>query len=274
MRASCRALAALALASLPGAGCSGGHHNVLVPNQRPVLVVTAASSEFGSPLYRAHLAWQASDPEGGVPSVEFAVDPSAQGDTAWSTAHVDAATFTFPDTLPPAGSVPPGSPAAYGYHTVALRAVDGHGLSSPVEARSFTPTTVAPFTMIRSPVPLGAAPASVPDSFHVHWLGVDPDAALGQGPARWAWRLVAADSIAAGGALTPSAVQVFFAGDAAGRFAAWPALPGAADSLVLSGLVPGRSYALALVAFDAAGAFEPTFGLDSNVLWLRVAGGP
>ncbi len=269
-----RALASRALLVLAAgliAGCGAARHSGLVPDQRPIITISSGPIERGTTSYQVRLDWTAFDPDGYVTSVQYAVDPPIAGDTAWVTARQNFAQFEFQvdqgDTVPPLGSlfvVP-------GYHTVVLRAVDNDGAFSLPLSRSFTATTVAPFTTIVAPVPTHEVAISTMTSLRIQWRGVDPDGPPGQQPDHYAWMLARADSMnpANPNAITIALVQQFFGAGAANRFASWNTLPGSQATLELTGLTPFVTYYFAIVAFDEAGAFEPRFNGDTNVLAFR-----
>ena len=52
-------------------------------------------------------------------------------------------------------------------------------------------------------------------------------------------------------------------------FASWDSVSGDTTSKFYEGLTPKTVYFFAIVAFDEAGAYEPRFNLDSNVLEFR-----
>jgi len=265
-------LVALLLAATALVGCGTSVHGVIAPDERPILTITSGPIERAPTSYDVRLDWFATDPDGYVTRVEYAADPPVAGDTAWVTATHSYAQFTFrtdtPDSLlPPLGS----QIIARSYHTVVLRAFDNAGLACAPVSRSFTATTVAPYTTIISPAPTHELVVPTPPTIVIQWRGVDPDGIGGRGPVRYAYRLVSASDInpVTPNLITADSVQAFFARDAATGFATWSSVGGDTSSIALANLTPATIYYFAIVAFDETGAFEPRFNLDSNVLAFR-----
>ncbi|MEP7029143.1 MAG: hypothetical protein ABI960_11145, partial [Candidatus Eisenbacteria bacterium] len=69
--------------------------------------------------------------------------------------------------------------------------------------------------------------------------------------------------------VTQQQVQDYFGADAVNFFASWDSVSGDTTSKFYEGLTPKTVYFFAIVAFDEAGAYEPRFNLNSNVLQFR-----
>jgi hypothetical protein len=73
------------------------------------------------------------------------------------------------------------------------------------------------------------------------------------------------------GGVKPSSgqLQEFFSEDAEGGFATWDSVPPDSTFTQVEGLTPGQRWYFAVTAFDEAGAYEPRFLLDHNLLQFR-----
>jgi hypothetical protein len=65
---------------------------------------------------------------------------------------------------------------------------------------------------------------------------------------------------------SPADLQDFFSEDAENKFTAWDSVPPDSTFKQIEGLTPGQTWYFAVVAFDEAGAYEPRFLLDNNLL--------
>lgn len=253
------------------AGC--GHKVSTKPiNLRPSVEISNAPPEGTEEFYSVRINWFASDPDGQVVRFIYATDPPVQGDTAWVETHSSEITVFFRspgpnDPLPPVGQVI----ISRGYHTFVVKAIDNEGAPSAPATRSFTSRTTAPSTVIQAPRPTHQQPVSTTPSVTITWLGQDPDGVISQKPIKYKFKIVASDVInpANPQGVTQQQVQDYFGADAVNFFASWDSVPGDTTFKFYEGLTPQTIYFFAVVAFDEAGAFEPRFNLDSNVLQFR-----
>lgn len=278
MRPHAQALATPALAVLSVtaglvlAGCAKTGSPVRIPNEPPRIGVTYAPIQGDTTYYSVRIHWVGSDTDGQVVRYDYAEDPVPGQDTAWvRTARSEVTIFwRSPDPTMPLPNL--GSPIlSRGYHTFAIRAIDNNGARSALATRSFTSRTIAPSTQIERPRPTRQQPASTTPSVTISWRGDDPDGEARQTPVRYAWKVVPAYEIQPDNpeGITDARVQDYFGQFADDRFADWGSLSGDTTSVVLDGLTPQTRYYFAVVAFDEAGAFEPRFHMDYNVLQFR-----
>ena len=244
-----------------------------VPLQRPEIAPTFAPITQDSVSYVVTLHWAASDADGQVVGFRYALDPPVEPvpgvvDTQWVDTRLSTATLILPSRQPrdplPAGANLPSSD----YHTIVLIAIDNDGLRSEPFVGSFTSWTIAPWTRITVPNGTSALGIGTTPSLLIEWTGQDPDGT--QRPVKYKYKLVTAAEMnpADPQAITASLVQSYFASFAADFFASWDSVGGDTTSKFVEGLTPGVPYYFAVVAFDEAGAWEPRFDMDSNVLWF------
>ncbi len=254
-------------------GCgTGGTGGTLIENQRPTVELSSAPIEGDTTFYSVRINWFASDPDGQVVGYRYAEDPIPGQDTVWVETDASEVTLFWtssapPDTLPDSDR----SVISLDYHTFVLKAVDNQGATSPPVSRSFTSRTVAPSTVITRPRPTRQQPVSTTPSVTIDWLGTDPDGEIAQTPVRYAFKLVRAIDINPNQpeGITTLEIQEYFGAYADEQFASWESVSGDTTSKFYEGLAPQTRYYFAVVAFDEAGAYEPRFNLDSNVLQFR-----
>jgi len=253
-------------------GCGNKTAGVLVENKRPTLALSNAPIENSVQFYSVHLNWFASDEDGQVVRYIYTTDPPAMGDTVWTSTNSSEVTVFFPSTSPP-NTLPPAdsSVVSRDYHTFVIKAIDNQGAQSAPVPRSFTSRTTAPSTLIEVPQPTRQQPISTTPSITISWLGTDPDGVLTQKPVKYKFKLVSATDINPGNpnGITSQMIQSFFGKDADNFFADWDSVSGDTTSKFYEGLTPLTVYYFAIVAFDEAGAYEPRFNLDFNVLQFR-----
>jgi len=250
-------------------GCSKHAASVLLPNELPRVTLTAAPSPGDDTKYIVDFDWSAFDPDGSIVRFEWALDPPAQGDTAWTPTRAHGVTLTVSATRPPDPLARPGTTVvSRAPHTFALVAIDDQGGRSPVVARSFTARTVAPESYITTPIPTHVTSAITLPQVEIRWRGVDPDQPLRHPPVVFKYRFVSLSTVSPDtrGIVAPGVLQEYFGKDFANGFAEWDSVPADSARYLASNLTPGTEYLFAVVARDEAGAYEPRFSLDSNVL--------
>jgi hypothetical protein len=243
-----------------------------MPNLLPEVKLTAAPRPGGTTTFVVALSWSAFDPDGQVVRFAYAIDPPAAGDTAWVSTFEHAISLTLPATIPPDPLAPPGQRIiARDAHTFVIRAIDNNGAGSPGVARTFTASTVAPETVIDSPTPNKEQAVSTLPQVLIRWSGTDVDGVTRKTPVLYKYRLVAATEIRSNLELmlNNGDVQEFFGRDREGGFAGWDSTDSDAPFHIASGLTAGRGYVFAVIARDEAGAWEPRFRLDANVLYFK-----
>src|SRR5262249_51498089 len=154
-------------------------------------------------------------------------------------------------------------------------AVDNEGALSAPASVSFSSRTVAPVTTITSPSPGKLVTRPTPPSVRIEWRGSDPDRegpGVAGPPRLYKFKPVSQTTIvqAMGIKAAPSQteLQVFFARDAP-DFADWDSVSADTTSKQYEGVTPGQVWYFCVVSFDIAGAYEPRFNLDNNVLRFK-----
>jgi hypothetical protein len=271
MNSVIRSLALVILAVAALAGCGKSATGLLVAPKRPQVELTFAPIEGDSVSYSVRINWSGSDSDGQVVGFQYAVDPPASpspgNDTVWVDTRTSEVSLLFQSRTPRRPLAPPGFlvPSS-DYHTFVIRAIDNEGLRSEPKYQSFTSFTIAPSTRIT--VPNGTALLSIrtTPSVTMEWVGEDPDGT--QRPVKYKFKLASAADLNPSdpGSITAGLVQQYFEADAVNYFATWDSVSGDTTSRFFEGLTPGTRYFFAIVAFDEAGAYEPRFNRDSNVL--------
>jgi hypothetical protein len=262
-------------------GCSttklGG---TLVPNQRPTVQLTARPQPGDSVYFKVTLQWTGSDSDGRVAYYIYAVDPPLEGDTVWTRIDQNSTIIFFKSSQPNKAAVTPPFPStpvtSKDYHDFTIKAVDNEGAFSAPVSIDFSSTTVAPFTTIIAPQPSSQAIRTTPPSVFIQWRGTDPDregVGVAGPPRLYKFKLVSQATIQqvlglGGAAPSPSDIQRFFSADAP-NFSSWDSLSADTTSKQYEGVTPGQVWFFAIVSFDIAGAYEPRFNLDGNVLRFK-----
>ena len=274
-----------AMVALTAWGCSGKTVGTLVGNERPQVQLTARPQPGDSVYFKVRLQWTASDADGKVEYFIYNVDPPLSGDTTWTRIDRNETTIFFKSSTPRVGDTdlsnglfPPFAVSSRDYHEFVIKAVDNEGGESPPTTVSFTSRTVAPVTQILSPVNGRGVTRSTAPSVRIEWRGVDADRE-GEGqagpPRMYKFKLVTQTQIQQAeklGSSSPSAadIQHFFTTDGGPpSFANWDSVSSDTTFKQYEALTPGQIWFFAVVAFDIAGAYEPRFNLDNNVLRFK-----
>ncbi|HEY6867049.1 MAG TPA: hypothetical protein VI792_07325 [Candidatus Eisenbacteria bacterium] len=256
-------LAALALSASLVAGCNKKIKLPVVTNQRPEVTLTQAPVSATKPyFYSYEVRWSGFDPDGRIDHYLYAVDPTLT-DTAWVSTSENRHTFQFasgdPDSL---GTIAnPG-----GYHTIVLKAIDNDGLASAVVSRSFFSYTVAPEVRLTQPMPNRVLHPLLPPTVTFRWTGYDPDGLRSQKPIKYKFHLFKDGTEG----FSVTAISAFF--DSL-RLAYPPNFPTwdstTTDTLVqIRNLTPSGTYVFAVTCFDEAGAYDPAWSFDKNLLYF------
>ena len=269
-------LAAVTLAAVATTGCSKKTRAILVPNQLPTVRLTAApyDTSRATPYFYAYrINWLGNDPDGRVEYYLYAVDPPNRAGVPvnWTrTTRNEQIVFFTADS----SSARTGLGTAP--HVFAICAVDNSGDTSEVAQRGFFSYTQAPTVTIVSPRPNRFSPIFVTPSVRVQWTGSDPDGQLTAKPVKYKYLL-----LGSGGAIpvdevrrNPDTLRTYFAYEwykhgLAGPWAGWDSTSAETTFKQFTNLTPNSDYLFAVISFDEAGAFSPTFDLTQNMLWLR-----
>jgi hypothetical protein len=258
------------------AGC-GNQSGTLIGNERPEVQLSARPMQQDSVFYAVRLQWFGSDSDGQVVGFLWAVDPPAEGDTAWKSIERSDTTLFFRSTDPDSASIrvpfPPTGVTSRDYHVFVIKSRDNQGALSRPEFVAFTSETVAPSTSISDPPPSRLTVAITAPAVIIRWTGQDQDGVITQRPIKYKYKLVSQSLVqqALGlGSTSPSQgdLQRFFSQEAPG-FASWDSVPAESTFKQYEGLTPGQIWFFAVSAVDEAGAYEPRFNLDSNLLRFK-----
>jgi len=266
---------AVALAAVL-AGCSH-EDGSLLPNEPPAVQLSARPQPGDSVFYSVRMQWFGSDSDGQVVGFLWAVDPPAEGDTLWKSITRSDTTLFFRSTDPDSASIqvpfPATSVTSRDYHVFVIKARDNQGAVSRPEFVAFTSETVAPATTITSPPPNRLITAITAPAVIIRWNGQDADGVLTQRPIKYRYKLVSQTLIQqalglGSAAPSPKDLQKFFSQEAP-TFASWDSVPADSTFKQYEGLTPGQIWFFAVSAVDEAGAYEPRFNLDSNLLRFK-----
>jgi len=272
-------LAALALPialALAVAACETIRVNP-VPDQPPTVTLTSGPIDTVSApqSWLVDIAWVATDPDGQIDHVEYAIDPphlkqamAAHAETAWVQTHENHVVARFHASHP--DSMGPGATASE-FHVFVLRAVDDRGVRSPNVVRAFYAYTVAPDVRITRPIPSIFFSPSVPVPFRMDWVGNDPDGADGGRPVAYRMRLLNLNDY--GNVAYLADPDSLLREGAADGWAGWSAVAGDSTSHVITTqeIGPGQTGLLALVAVDEAGATTAYLDFNRNFLQFTAA---
>ncbi|HTR97496.1 MAG TPA: hypothetical protein VMH61_06295 [Candidatus Acidoferrales bacterium] len=258
------AAGAIVTAVLLSGACARALKTTLQQDQRPIVTLSQYPANASSnSSYAYELSWIGADPDGRVVAYRYVVDPPAKAgsDTAWIATQDNRKTFVFRADSAVA-------PDAQTYHTFVVEAIDDQGLTSLPAYVSFTSRTIAPTVRITSPVPSALLERKVAPSVRIRWTGNDPDGLGSRLPVRYAYKLFNATTTPTNSDLLgdPSLINTLFAPN----FTGWSTTPGTIDSVDLHDLGAQQSYVFVVVAIDTAGAYTPTFTLDTNMLQFGV----
>ena len=270
--------ALILLGALAVTGCGKKAGGQLIPNLPPQVELTNApvSADHSNPYFYAYrINWSGEDPDGRIDHYEYAIDPPrvvtfdttkcSNGDTCWVSTKKNEEILFFRASQPDSihGTVPP---TASDFHVFVIKAVDDKGAASPRKFRAFFSFTIAPTVQILNPIPSKLLFAQVTPSVRVDWTGQDPDGQFSQKPVKYKFKMLD---------LTDPDNQVFRAEpdslrrrEAATNFAGWDSTTADTQFVQFTNLTPGKSYMFVLIGFDEAGAYNPVWDLNSNMLQL------
>ena len=132
---------------------------ILVPNNPPVVLLTAAPPDSGISGYDVEFQWEGRDSDGEVDHFIYAIDPpdlNGTEDSVWTRTDAYSGSFVFEsshfDTLYH-WKYPQ---IAKNWHLFAVKAVDDMGAVSEPDYVAFNAANIAPRTQITTPPPEGS----------------------------------------------------------------------------------------------------------------------
>jgi hypothetical protein len=263
------AAASLVVSAMWFAACSRQTPLSLGENQRPTLELTQAPASSTQPFFYAYeLRWAGYDVDGHIDYFRYSIDPPTEpnSDTVWTKTTENRKSFLFHSDQVDTST----DQTAEGYHTIVIEAVDDRGATSAPQACSFTSFTIAPTIQITNPVPNHLLPPTFGPSFHVSWVGNDPDGRGTTRPVQYKFKV-----FSEGGRVfdfltllvNPDSLRRRYAP----TFSEWDSVGGDTLGVDIRNLVPGQNYVLAIVAFDEVGAYSPVMNFDNNLLFFHVS---
>jgi hypothetical protein len=279
------ALAALvSLSALVAAGCSKKLVTQLVPNKPPEVRLTgapAARDSLNPDFYAYTLQWVGFDPDGRVDHFLYAIDPADphtpdRSDTTWHVTTRNEQTFFF-SARDPIQPINPQNTKSESPHVFAIYAVDNEGMVSARGAvRAFFSFTQAPIVQVVEPVATAGFSPTVTPTTTIRWSGSDPDGQFTNKPVRWTFRLFGQSNPD-----FPGVDFISFATSIVGRdslrryyapeFRGWTSVGADTTSFQFRNLNPQSTYLFVLTGFDEAGAYDPIFSPDKNMLKFSVS---
>jgi len=253
-----------------------------ISNEKPTVRLTAAPvSELKSDsvFYAYRINWVGYDPDGRVDHFLYAIDPPSvdRVDSTWTETRLNEQFLLFrarnPDNINTSG----GSATADESHVFAIVAVDNSGNMSVPISRAFFTYTIAP--VVEMVDPSAGHLNIVSPSVHLIWSGRDPDGVFTQKPIKYKFRLfksgatpsdfpfpVSESDFLAFALSNPDSVRKGYAP----TFPGWDSTSAETTETQYTNLIPQTNYLFIVTGFDEAGAYDPVFSLNSNVLQLYV----
>ncbi len=236
---------------------------LLGPNQPPELeIVDARAGGTGGVRVR----WTARDPDGRVVSSRWTLAPLA---SAWQ--RRDVATTEASECLLPrakARATWPGPGPARDPDLFTVWAVDDRGAESAPARLALFGDNVAPSVIITSPLPSALLVPVTGPEICVSWEGHDPDGVFTQAPVQYKFRVFDMNDPAnLVWATNPDSLR---RQAVATNWAGWDSTSAETTFVHLDNLTPNKSYMIAVNGFDEAGAYDPIFSLDRNMLRFQV----
>ena len=279
-------LPVFALLVLAAVGCSKKLVNQVVENQAPEVRLTGApiQADPARPDFYAYLLqWTGFDPDGRVDHFLYAVDSRDPyhpdpSDTTWHPIAKNESTFFFTAAVPiigPDGKPDPRDPKSESPHVFAIYSVDNQGkLSTRGAVRAFFSFTQAPTVQITEPVPNIAFYPSVTPTTTIRWTGVDPDGQFTNKPLYWKFRLFpqrntdypGISDFVSFAVANPDSFRKLYAPD----FRGWTKVGAETTSFQYRNLNPQSTYLFVVTGFDEAGAYDPVFSPERNMLKFSV----
>ncbi|MFI5370916.1 MAG: hypothetical protein ACHQ52_05095 [Candidatus Eisenbacteria bacterium] len=283
VRAVLATLAVVAAATTLG-GCSKSLSKEFLPDQAPTVRLTHAPvSSTSREVYAYRMDWVGYDPDGRVDHFLYAIDPKDEDlpDTSWITTTKNEEVIYFKAPVPDE-PVPTGNAYASEFHVFSIRAVDNQGMQSKTVSRAFFAYTAAPVISIQTPTPNQDGQIVTP-SVRITWAGTDPDGLTGK-PIQYKFRLFPShnpdfpaipDFIQFATANRDSFrrlyAPLFDKSDHCPSCTAWDSLPPDTTDIQFTDLVPKQQYLFVVTGFDDAGAYDPIWRTDKNMLLLKVS---
>ena len=286
-------LTLLGLSILGAAGCSKSIDTVFRENIRPEVRLTQAPVNSQDQYFYAYrMNWVGYDPDGRVDHFLIAVDPPRpdsvdtslkypNGQPVWGPTNKNEEIIFFRATTP--DSAVSQFLNATDSHTFAIVAVDDKGAYSRPVWRSFFSYTQAPQVHIESPSPNSTFTPIVTPVVRIQWRGTDPDGQFTTKPVKYRFRLFAQKNPDFPGIpdfvsfaysnpwfLRDVYAPTFGPSAKCPSCTAWDSSSAETTEVQYTNLIPGQLYIFAVTGFDEAGAYDPIFSPNTNMLRFAV----
>lgn len=272
LRAALVAGATAVLAALALVGCSKDKLSTTrFTNQPPTVELTNApvSADRSNPYFYAYrVNWAGNDPDGRIVRYEYAIDPKL-ADTVWIKTQKNEEILFFRATSPDS-VIGNSQPTSSDYHVFVIKAVDDQGAESPRRVRAFYSYTIAPTVAILNPTPSKLLSPQVTPSVRMDWTGNDPDGQFSQKPVKYKYRLFEMTSEVQEALTNPNSLRI---PQEASGWAGWDSTSADTQFVQFTNLTPNKSYLFVVIGFDEAGAYNPVWDLNSNMLFFGVSYG-
>lgn len=275
-------LALLALSS-----CSEQLKSEFVPNLAPTVRLTHAPVDANSKeKYAYRMNWVGYDPDGRVDHYLYAVDPKDLDtpDSLWVRTTNSEEIIYFSASIPDE-PVNVGNPVASEFHVFGIRAVDNQGQQSPTVYRAFFAYTAAPIIQVLTPRPSASSSPIVTPSVRIQWGGIDLDGVTGK-PTQYRFQLFGqrnpdfpaipdfikfATAPATRDSFRRLYAPAFGPSEKCPTCSAWDSSPPDIVEKQYTNLIPKQQYLFVVSGFDDAGAYDPVWRTDKNMLTLVVS---
>lgn len=275
--------AAIGVTLLALAGCSKNIDSVFRDNMPPEVRLTQAPVSTDDKYFYAYrMNWVGFDPDGRVDHFLIAVDPHRPDsvDASWSQSIKNEEVVFFRATQPDSVG---GFINATDFHVFAIAAVDDKGAISKPVWRAFFSFTQAPHVFIESPAPGGAFTPIVTPTVRIRWRGFDLDGQFTTKPIKYKYKLFATRNPDFPGIQDfvstvlgdPSLIRLWYAPTFGPSLKCpscsyWDSSSADTTEVQYTNLIPQSIYLFAVTGFDEAGAYDPVFSRDSNLLRFAV----
>ncbi len=267
LRTALVAGALVVLGGLALAGCSKDKlKTTRFTNVPPSVELTNApvSADRSNPYFYAYrVNWSGNDPDGRIDHYEYCIDPTAT-DSVWikTTKNEEIIFFRASVPDPVTGTV---SPTASDFHVFVLKAVDDQGAQSARRTRAFYSYTIAPTVAILNPTPSKLLRAQVTPSVRIDWTGADADGQFSQKPVKYKYRMIELNTDNELYLAFPDSLRRL---EASRNWVGWDSTSADTQFVQFTNLTPSKSYLFVVIGFDEAGAYNPVWDLNSNMLAL------
>lgn len=263
-------------------GCGPDDPLHIVPNQMPSVRLTSApvsSVKSDSVYYAYRLNWVGYDPDGRVDHYLYAIDPASVDvvDSTWINTRSNEEFLLFQSRTP--DRLTPGLATATELHVFAIRAVDNQGQMSAPTSRAFFSWTEAPEVTITDPNFSNVNAPIVPPSVRIIWTGRDDDGVFTQKPIKYKFRLFPSGPTPADFPFPVNEAEFHqfmlsqpdsFRKGYAPLFAGWDSSSADTTEVQYTGLVANKFYYFVVTGFDEAGAYDPVFNVNKNMMKFYV----